>query len=499
MLSPGYDLPVHHRMSDLLETIAERRAVVSAAIEGRGRKKLEEVMTTMIVTEDGIGELVVDKTSSYFLVYNQDTEEFKRLESYTDEVERIKYVPPPRKSGITSLVLFPTRTEEYESEDALLREIQAFIYKWADVDDLYRKLASFYVLFTWVYDEFREVPYLRIIADLGSGKSRLGIDVLGRIVYKPIRTIAVSSMSALFRTIHMVRGTLVLDEADLGENSDKTADMVQLLNSGYKSDIPVMRVEKVKGTNSFMPEAFNVFGPKIIMSREQMKDHALESRCLPISMRETSRKDIPLMVTDDLIHESEVLRNKLLLWRFRNFGKKMKDIDPIFAQMKIMSRTKQLLSILSSVVSSDATKQELVQYANELWEELQAMRGTTVEAEICAAMRALINGGKKQSEYFFTTQAIIDRVNMLRPQGSDGRKPVTMVWGGRLIKSIFITKAARSGGGTDGVRGITITHDELLRVFTRFDVHAPQLHEQTEMLTVPDGMDPFEYADSLMH
>lgn len=457
---------------------------------------MEEVVTTMVTTPEGIGELVVDETSSYFLHYDKSTGQMTHMDEWEDVVENIRYIPPPRKNGIVSLVLFPAGAAEYGTDDELIEAIQKFIYKWADIDDLYRQLASFYVLFTWVYDEFWEVPYLRIIADLGSGKSRLGIDVLGRIVYKPIRTIAVSSMSALFRTIHTVRGTLVLDEADLGENSDKTADMVQLLNSGYKRDIPVMRVEKSKGTANFTPEAFTVFGPKIIMSREQMRDHALESRCLPINMRETSRKDIPLMVSDELMRESDELRQKLLLWRFRNHGKKVAAIDPQFAEMKIMSRTKQLLSILSSVVSSAETKERLVAYANDLYEEMQAMRGTTVEAEICVAMRGLLNGQKKQREYFFTTSAVVERLNMVRPQG-DGRKPVNIVGGGRAIKSIFVTKASKSDRSGSVVRGFIVEHNELLRVFNRFDVEPPVLHEQGDLLEVPDGVDPFEYADSL--
>src|SRR5438128_764649 len=36
----------------------------------------------------------------------------------------------------------------------------------------FEQIASYYVLFTWVYDGFNEVPYLRLRGDRGCGKTR---------------------------------------------------------------------------------------------------------------------------------------------------------------------------------------------------------------------------------------------------------------------------------------------------------------------------------------
>ena len=44
--------------------------------------------------------------------------------------------------------------------------------------------AAHYVLLSWVYDVFNELPYLRFRGDFGTGKTRALI-ALGSICYKP--------------------------------------------------------------------------------------------------------------------------------------------------------------------------------------------------------------------------------------------------------------------------------------------------------------------------
>src|SRR5207302_5142971 len=79
----------------------------------------------------------------------------------------------PRNNLLTNeVVLFPTEAAEYESEQELVEEIRTFIHRYVDVSPLFEQIASYYVLFTWVYDAFNELPYLRLRGDTGSGKTR---------------------------------------------------------------------------------------------------------------------------------------------------------------------------------------------------------------------------------------------------------------------------------------------------------------------------------------
>src|SRR2546421_3279171 len=122
------------------------------------------------------------------------------------------------------VVLFPSEPEEYGSTEALLAEIQAFIHRHVDVSPLFEKLASYYVLFTWVYDGFNELPYLRVRGDTGTGKTRFLLTI-GSLCYKPIFASGASTVSPIFRMLDSFHGTLIVDEGDF-RFSDEKAEVV---------------------------------------------------------------------------------------------------------------------------------------------------------------------------------------------------------------------------------------------------------------------------------
>ena len=68
---------------------------------------------------------------------------------------------------VNEVVLFPSEATEYESERELVEAIRSFIHRYVDVSPLFEQIASYYVLFSWVYDGFNELPYLRLRGDTG--------------------------------------------------------------------------------------------------------------------------------------------------------------------------------------------------------------------------------------------------------------------------------------------------------------------------------------------
>jgi hypothetical protein len=58
----------------------------------------------------------------------------------------------------------------------------------------FRKIATYYILLTWVYDAFNELPYLRLRGDFGSGKTRALI-VIGSLCYKSFFASGASTVS----------------------------------------------------------------------------------------------------------------------------------------------------------------------------------------------------------------------------------------------------------------------------------------------------------------
>ena len=60
----------------------------------------------------------------------------------------------------------------------------------------FEEIATQYILLTWVYDKFNELPYLRLRGDFGSGKTR-ALLVIGSICYKPFFASGASTVSPL--------------------------------------------------------------------------------------------------------------------------------------------------------------------------------------------------------------------------------------------------------------------------------------------------------------
>src|SRR5262249_48376723 len=139
------------------------------------------------------------------------------------------------------------------------------------------QIAATYVLLTWVYDAFNELPYLRFRGDYGSGKSR-ALTVFGSIAYKGFFASGASTVSPIFHTLDTFAGTLVLDEADF-RFTDEKAELVKILNNGNARGFPVLR-SQLRASKEFEPRAYSVYGPKIIAMRGSYADRALESRFL---------------------------------------------------------------------------------------------------------------------------------------------------------------------------------------------------------------------------
>ena len=211
-------------------------------------------------------------------------------------------------------VLLPSNLAEMGSKADLLTDLKAFIHRYVALSPLFEDIAAHYILLSWIYDVFNEVSYLRLTGDYGSGKTR-ALLVLGSLVYKGFFASGASTVSPIFHILHEFGGTLVLDEADL-RFSDATADLTKILNNGTMKGVPVLRT-MTNRNRELNPQAFRVFGPKIVAMREHFQDDALESRFLTETMMPGAmRPDIPLHLPDAMGAEARALRARLLAWRF---------------------------------------------------------------------------------------------------------------------------------------------------------------------------------------
>ena len=343
------------------------------------------------VQEDGtLIETVYDGSDTAFAIYQKN--------QWTIEKKLGRYVPYKPSNNLIrhKVILFPSVPEEYTSEAELLDDIRWYIHRYVDISLEYERIAAAYVLLTWLYDRFNELPYLRVKGDYGTGKTRFLL-IVGSICYKPIFASGASTISPLFHLLNTFRGTLIIDEADF-RFSDEKAEIVKILNNGNVSGMPVLRTRQTKD-GEYDPRAFQVFGPKIVATRKTYADRALESRFITEEMgTKQFRRDIPISLPAIQQQEAQILRNKLLLYRFRTFHKKQ--IKPHFFHHPVEPRIKQIFAPLISVTEDLDLQEQLDELATSLSEQIKTDRGNQIEAKLLSCIQASDRSIKRITEIF---------------------------------------------------------------------------------------------------
>src|SRR5438876_631882 len=422
----------------------------------KAKKQTSRPTVSTILPDGSLAEMVCQENRTLFCVSKDG--KFRYETSLLVNGQRLVPYSPRNNLLTNEVVLFPSEPVEYDSESRLVEEIRAFIHRYVDISPLFEQIASYYVLFTWVYDAFNELPYLRLRGDTGSGKTRFLLTV-GSLCYKPIFASGASTVSPLFRILDSMRGTLIVDEGDF-RFSDEKAELVKILNNGNGRGFPVLRSESVSG-REFSPRAYTVFGPKLIATRGYFQDRALESRCLT---EETGgrklRDDIPINLTADYKREALELRNKLLMFRFRSFGKRQ--IDPALVDRSIEPRLAQIFVPLLSVIEDAGAREALRQVAREYHKELVADRGMDIEAQALEIIQELqlLNDGAG-----IAIKEIASR--FIEQHGEDFERKVTPHWIGRVVRRKLQLRTERRREGYVIAVG---EESKLARLFEKYGI-----------------------------
>lgn len=301
-------------------------------------------------------------------------------------------------------VLLPSMPVDHGGKAMLLRDIETFLHRYVDLSPQFERLAAHYALLSWVFDAFNELPYLRFQGDYGSGKSR-ALMALGSIVYRGIFASGASTVSPIFHTLDALGGTLILDEADL-RFSDKTADMVKILNNGTVKGLPVLRTLQNRH-KEFNPAAFAVFGPKIVAMRASFGDQALESRFLSEQMgTRPLRHDIPIQLPDSLRQEALALRNRLLHFRLTNLFSVR--IDPTRAIAGIDPRLNQMALPLLALMDDASVRREFAEFLRIRHAALRAQRREQPDRRVLEVLERLL--GESEAP-FILLKDIVRAVN----------------------------------------------------------------------------------------
>jgi len=447
---------------------------------GEVRSRLRYVVSARL-SDGSLAETVYrpDEKRTVFCFLQDDKPRYE--ERITDGTQVL--VPYSGRNNLIrhNVVRLPSRAEAYESEAALMAEIRSFIHRFVDVSPLFEAIASYYVLLSWVYDDFNELPYLRVIGEPGSGKTRFLLTV-GSLCYKPIFASGASSVSPIFRILDAFSGTLVIDEGDF-RASDERAEIVKILNNGHARGFPVLRSE-LSPTGEYNPRAYRVFGPKLVATRSFFQDRALESRCLTEEMGQRGmRDDVPINLPPSHEIQALRLRNQLLTFRFRNSGKRR--LAENLVDRTIEPRLNQVFVPLLSLVRDDGLRRELQELAQRYHRDQIAERGMDPEAQILEIIRDIRaqNGPlaiKDIADWF------ADR------HGDEYERKVTAKWIGWVIRKRLRLQTQKR-------HGVFVVADgslpKLERLFERYGIGRDEATPEPSEVSPPEGLPQVDNGD----
>lgn len=289
--------------------------------------------------------------------------------------------------ALDNTIIFPNGVNEAGQPlplPELHRRVMKFANTYFDADAPFQAVAAYYVILTWVYDCFTEIPYLRMVGPYGTGKSRF-VNTYGFVCYRAIRAAGSSSVSPIFRTLHLLKGTLVMDEINAPDKStDPELEMVFKLGNQKLS--PAILRTGGDGKTLF-PEGFRVFGPKVFGAIKPFSDPATDSRCITYrASLATTRDDIPAALGEDFLNQAKELRRELMTFRMAKWQSEVQianaDVDKTLEK-----RSQQIASSLFALIEDTAVRESITVMLREQEGEMRGEREFSMEAK---ALRAVI-------------------------------------------------------------------------------------------------------------
>lgn len=396
------------------------------------------------------------------MVYNPQTMKSKFVAYKDGKISTLEKITLDEKRSIVPLnanddrvklgvVKFPDQATEYGPVLDLYLEVKEFIKKYVYLPERFLTVSSTYVLMSWIYDQFQVIPYLRVIGDYGTGKSRF-LEVVGSVCYKPIAFMGSASTSSIFRTIHDINGTMLLDEADFRE-SETFSEIVRILNAGHRKGGAVQRTQMNPKNNSYDIKTFSVYGPKIIGSREKWNDEALESRCLTQYMISNPESTSPIHLPDTFDTEALKLRNKLLMFRFHNL-EKININEEWVSELKVMRMRQTVLALIATakIIEDDTIVDHIIKFTKTC--ELDLIRAQTVsdEADLLICIGKLLGKEDDQDKKIYMR----DVANQYNTDFGDGnldysespnRLNISPKKAGHIINKKLHIRTSRNSGG----------------------------------------------------
>jgi hypothetical protein len=413
-------------------------------------KQMQQMDILGILTQDKILlETIYDrKTGTLKFAVSKDGGDINVIDTWNESIPN--YRPKFTEDIRLGRVSLPRGYREFVNRRTLLAEIQDFIHKYVDIDPGFEEVAARYVMMTWVYDKFHKIPYLKVMGQWGSGKSRF-LDVMAAITYHASYLGEAVTPANIYRWINEYPGTLILDEANFGDTSNQSI-ITQILNNGYKREGGVMRCSQ--GSADYRPIFYPTFGPKILAAHYSYDDPSLETRFLSTITYQTKRKDIPFSLPNRHDwEEANILKEKLLYFRLKNWGRiSLKKIPNCLKNLN--PRFIEIFSPLLLITGDDEMSMEFNKFLKDYSSDFLAQMGLSDEGRVAEEIISLFRPG---GDLFI--KELAKSINQSR--NGTGRWSVKKV--GKIISALGLKKHRKTAGTT-----VIVGQEEIDQLKKRF-------------------------------
>ncbi|MEM2168133.1 MAG: hypothetical protein QXR81_06835 [Candidatus Nezhaarchaeales archaeon] len=297
-------------------------------------KEVKVEYAPTVVTPTGIAEEVWDRENPpYYVLRRFDSNKIETVnEVETGEVDRkgrlIVYRPVEDENLREKVVLLPTGVEEATPEECFEEGVKLALEIYDCPQDRVEEFKFFVACAqsSWFLDKYapnpkqelagmgKFAPILAARGPAGSGKGRF-VNALRLNAYRPIYMVSSKRVPSIFRPMALWRGTLCVDECDVG-NVGEDSDILRYFNDRCYG-VPFLRQDP---NNPRVSQVFHNFGLSVVAQRRPWPDDAIESRTLPF-LCDKVQKRLPTVELEEWVERGLRLQNKLLYVRLTLWDK----------------------------------------------------------------------------------------------------------------------------------------------------------------------------------
>lgn len=269
-----------------------------------------------------------------------------------------------------------------------IREMVESVYYFRDSN--VPKVIALWIYGTYFYTMFGAYPYLELSGRKGSGKSTL--DTILTHLSLNARMSASATPAAIYRSLNIMGGTVVLDEMEgiFDKSKNDSSDWGPILKTGYSQAAGlVLRMDMELGE----VKNFCVYGPKVISSINGMDD-VLRDRSITITTHpapkdlENKPIDISLFSTGDRLQQIYSLSSRCVLSAMTHF----KRLASVYRELQTDSQLDRLSQIMDpllavSLLADESYNTALTEFYNT---EIKASKLYTLENTLEGRMKSIL-------------------------------------------------------------------------------------------------------------